>query len=163
MADLVPLEKIVKKVMVRTRLATIKELKEDFMPLSEELNQNLGLDGFLGAILVYDGHGKVNCYYQNSYHLDGGTIFRRLNQTIGVKGTKVTGITSFPEVHRLTAKMKGYFVSSLNFLAYEEEQNFDDDFDDDKENIKEKFTDTYLALINIPVNPDENVYSFNLE
>jgi hypothetical protein len=163
MAKIVPLEEIVNKVKIRTRLATPSEIAEVFDPLDEELSQH-ELNQDVVGIFVYDGHGQINCYLLRGHYIDSGIIFRRLNQSIGVKGTKVTGTTTYREIHRLSAKMKGFFVPSLDFLGYQEEENFDNDKNDGEEDrLKDNFTDTYLALINLPVNPDERVYSFNLE
>jgi len=111
-----------------------RKLEKVTTALNEQL-ERVGLEGEVVSVLVYDGHGKINCYGRR---LPDGVLSDRLNLTSGTRGTRVTGRLSFPPIERLTSYEKGYFVhlETLGLISTEEDH------------------DTYAALVNIEINPD---------
>ena len=104
------------------------------------LNQTLRAldrtDGAVRTLVVYDGHGKINCY---GYYLDA-IFITRLNMNHSTKGTKTTCHISYPL--RPTVKPsfeKGFFVkaSTLGVTAAGGQ-------------------DYYLAFVNFKAQPDPN-------
>jgi len=115
---------------------TSKEEKKVFQYLEEQL-AGLELRGMVVSLLVYDARNKrINCYGDP---LPPELIFQKLNLTINTAGTQVTGTVSYPQIHRLTSYYSGYFVSGKEFDLH---------------------PDHYLALINIPINPDSGAVKF---
>src|SRR3989338_74787 len=55
--------------------------------------------GEVVSLLVFDAHGKINCYGQR---LREEAIFDGLDLSPGVEGTSLTGGISYPELHRLS-------------------------------------------------------------
>ena len=129
------LEKLVKNVSNRY---SNKKKPEVFEYLNEQLN-NYFSDGEVESLLVYDGHGKINCYGRRIREI---LIFQKLNLTIGTKGTSLTGIVSYPGMHLLTSYQHGDFVCREEFTNRQEDK------------------DSYVALINIDVNPDQQYFGF---
>lgn len=114
-----------------TRLSTNPETRKIFDYLDSQL-KDLGLEGTVQTLFVYDAHGKINCY---GNRIEPETIFGRLNLSIGTHGTRVTGKVSYPEPHHTDSYQKGYFVPGEEF---------------------KELKGTYLALVNIPFNPEES-------
>lgn len=130
MAPKCGLENTIKKIQRKTRLSTNPETRKIFDYLDSQLT-DLGLEGTVQTLLVYDAHGKINCY---GHRIEPDTIFGRLNLTIGTEGTRLTGKVSYPEPHHNASYQKGYFVPGEEF---------------------KELKGTYLALVNIPFNPEE--------
>ncbi len=127
------LEKKVKRIFQKFR-PSLPEEELKVLHQMERGMEKMELDGYVVSVLVYDGHGKINCYGQR---IDKKIIFGMFNQTMGVQGTRATGQTSYPEPHRLSRFENADYVPAERF------------------GIKDK--DAYVALINIPFNPNQEV------
>ncbi len=112
--------------------------KEKYEKVFTYLNRQrltLGLtSGAVETLVVYDGHGKINAYGR---FIDGATLFRGLNLSIGESGTRVTGRISYPTLINEPSHKKGHFICSTQL------------------GIKE--SPFYLALVNISTIPEEAV------
>ena len=62
--------------------------------------------------------------------------------TIGTKGTSLTGVISYPSISRLTSYQNGDFVCREDFTDRQEDK------------------DSFVALINIDVDPDKQYFGF---
>tara|TARA_Y100000310_G_C20528238_1_gene737160 strand:- start:222 stop:635 length:414 start_codon:yes stop_codon:yes gene_type:complete len=102
--------------------------EEVFQYLNEQL-ENLGLEGEVSSILVYDTfRGKINCY---GGYLPASTIHNQLNLTAGTNGANLTGHITYSNLGSLSSYKRGYFIPISLFQP-----------NDSKD---------YIALINIPV------------
>lgn len=131
MAPICSMERTVRNLQKRTRLSSEEEKKEFFGYLNNKLSE-LGLEGTVQTLLVFDAHGKINCYGKR---IDPEIIFNKLNLSIGEHGSKIADRISYPEPHRVDSYQKGHFVPGKNF--YQDQ--------------------TYVALVNIPLNLEDTL------
>ena len=129
------LEKKVKSAARKHRLNTAAEREEVFSFLNRKLAE-LERDGEVVSLLVYDGHGKINCYGKR---IPEEIIFGKLNLSMMTEGTKVTSHGSYPELHRLISYRQGYFVSGRAFNLPEND---------------------YVALVNIRLDPEQEAFPY---
>jgi len=122
-------------VVRKTRRATSEEERKVFAYLNNQLASHR--EGEVVSLLVYDGHGKINCYGER---IDEDFIFTELNLSIGAHGSHATGTIAYPSMHRLTSYQKGNFSPAQRFGI--------------------PAPNAYVALVNITMNPDEKAMSF---
>jgi hypothetical protein len=113
----------------RERPSTIT-LEEILAPLTERIRKT-DPTGEVCTILVYDAHGKINCY---GAHIQPEMIFNALNLTIGTQGTHLTGTISYPQLDRLASTEKAKLYRGVKFGLQPNQ---------------------YVALVNIPSDPEE--------
>ena len=104
-----------------------------FGRLTARLQQSV--EGEVVSVVVHDPRGRINCYGQ---HIEGDALFAELNMTIGVEGSNLTGRVRYPALRRLTYPRRGCFVEGSRFGV-----------------------EGYVALVNIDINPEEEVVRFS--
>lgn len=114
------------------------ERPEVFDYLNDQL-MRYTTSGKVESVLVFDGHGKINCYGRK---IREDLIHQKLNMSIRKKGTSVTGVVSYPNISRLTSYKQGEFTSRHQFT-----NNIED-------------LESYIALINIKTNPNDKYKGF---
>jgi len=97
-------------------------------------------EGRVVAIITYGGDGKIHCYCYD-VHISGSVIFETLNLSIGIKGTSLSGLITYPAY--MPSKVpykKGYLAPGKYFGLSSKE---------------------WVCLINIECDSDSDAISFH--
>ena len=128
------LEEAIKNAMKKNRRVTTEQLDSFFGYFNRRLSDS-EVSGSVVAVLDYDRFKqKINCYGQ---HLQPEYIHSGLNMSIGVKGSRITGHISYPDIREMNQCKLTAFVPAAKF------------------GIEDK--DAYVALVNVPIDSQEEI------
>ena len=128
------LETEIRKAMKSNHRMTEEEVRRVMFPYNTRLAQT-GVEGYVIAALIYDTfRGKINCYGR---YLKPECIHSALNLSMGVNGSRTSGHISHPDSHEMNPSTLTAFVPAQRSGVKEDK--------------------AYVALVNIPIDPDEEV------